>query len=380
MSEIIFDQIKQEYALVSSLIGADEYLSTVQKKFVQLGGLCDAHTAALLVNNDLDGVLPSDKPFKPVKINTLENGSDIAIIAKVLNVAPIKEFTRKDQSKGLIANVTVADDTGTTSLSLWDEMTEMISSGVLKEGLVIEVTGIVRDGPNGLSVSVGKNDLIRLSDASINSSYPLTKVRDISDGKQGLFLEASVVNIGNTRTFQKKDRSEGIVGNITIGDETGKIAVTLWGDNVAVMNEIKENDTILIKNVSAKMNTYSKKVELQMGDASGIEKINKTIDYQEKFTDIKNIKPGSLYSIKGNIIDFSPIREFIKNDGIGHVGNIIVKDPSGQIRITLWGNDTEIIKTADLGDSITVLDAQAKTGFDQATELNVMAASKIILV
>jgi replication factor A1 len=382
MTNVTYEEIREEHEKVASIIDADQYLAAVTEKVELFGGLCDSVTAAKLLNNDLGAVVEENnkQPFEPTKIGTIVMGSDVSIRAKIISIAPIREFDRKDKSIGKVSNVIVADETGSISLSLWDEATDKISNGILKENMVIEATGQARDGYQGLMLNVSKDDILRPSNESMEASLPLTKINNVKDGAFGLFLEAQILAIGNTKTFNRKDGAIGKLANITLGDDTGKIAATLWGDKADSIKDIKMGETLLIKNANAKVNNYSNKVELQIGDKTTFEKTNKSIAFKENFTSIAEIKAGNIYSIRGHIIDVGTIREFSRDNGSTNtVGNMIIKDSTGEIRITLWGEKSDLIKIANPGMTIEVIDSQAKVGYNQDIELNTLSTTMITL-
>jgi replication factor A1 len=377
---VTLDEIKEPYQAVSSIIAEEQYLAAVQDKVETMAGLCDAKTAALLVNNDL-GVNEAESTFEPVKISELNSGDVAAIVATIINIGPVREFNRTDGSQGKVTNIAVGDETGTISLSIWDDMTDMFVNGTFKVDSTIEVTGNVQEGPTGLSINVGKNDSIRHSDEVVSATLPIIPIEKIKDKSYNIFVEGKVLNIGQIRTFNKNDGSEGKVGNFTIGDDTGKIVVTVWNEKTEFLDTLDIDENLLLKNVNAKYNDYSKKVELQFGDSSIMETSQKDINYTESFTAIDQLEVGSMCSVKGNVIDIGPIREITKDDGLSDVvGNIQVKDDSGEVRVVLWGSNTELMKTMSLTTPISIIDAFVKMGYDQTVELSLTKNSSISLV
>lgn len=379
MSTVTFDEIKEPYQAVAAIIAQEQYLAAVQDKVTTMAGLCDAKTAALLVNNDL-GVNEVESTFEPVKISELNSGDVAAIVATVINISPVREFNRNDGSQGKVANIAVGDESGTISLSIWDDMTDLFVNGTFKVDSTIEVTGNVQEGPTGLSINVGKNDAIRHSDEVVSAVLPIIPIDQIKDKSYNIFVEGKVLSIGEIRTFNKRDGDIGKVGNFTIGDDTGKIVVTVWNEKTAFLDSLDIDETLLLKNVNAKFNDYSKKVELQFGDSSIMETSQNSVNYAESFTAIDKLEVGSLCSIKGNVIDIGPIREITKDGGLSDVvGNIQVKDETGQVRVVLWGNNTELMKTMSLTTPISIIDAFPKMGYDQNVELSLTKNSSISL-
>ncbi len=89
------------------------------------------------------------------------------------------------------------------------------------------------------------------------------KIKDLMPGMRLINLNAKVLNIYETREFQKQDR-KGRLKAMSIGDETGIIRLVIWDDNIInKASELKENDIIKVKGAYCKENNSFK--ELHMG-------------------------------------------------------------------------------------------------------------------
>ena len=106
----------------------------------------------------------------------------------------------------------------------------MINQGFIEIGQNIQISGYVKEGYSGVEVNIGNNGVLAQTDEEVQVKHPSTKISDVKDGMGNVNLVAKVLDISDIRTFNKKDGSKGRVGNITIGDDTGKIRVTLWDD------------------------------------------------------------------------------------------------------------------------------------------------------
>lgn len=70
------------------------------EKVEQMGGLCDEKTAAMLVAHDLGLNETGSSSQKIVDIKS--DSGNVNLIAKVLSVFPIREFTRGDGTFGKV--------------------------------------------------------------------------------------------------------------------------------------------------------------------------------------------------------------------------------------------------------------------------------------
>jgi len=68
--------------------------------------------------------------------------------------------------------------------------------------------------------------------------------------------------------------------------------------------------------------------------------------------DIKDLKPNSsVDAITGEIISVDEPREFTNFRGSGRVANAILKDKSGEVKLTLWGDQ---IDQVTVGSKVTL--------------------------
>ena len=51
--------------------------------------------------------------------------------------------------------------------------------------------------------------------------------------------------------------------------------------------------------------------------------------------------------VEADITEISEIREFAKFGKVGRVANATIKDDSGQVQLTLWDDQIDLVKTGD---------------------------------
>ncbi len=92
------------------------------------------------------------------------------------------------------------------------------------------------------------------------------KVENIVPEMRKVKLKARVVNIGDINTFERDDEEEdGKVQNLTLGDETGTIRVTLWDEQTEIAEKIDEDDVIEISGAYTVEDNQGN-AELRLGD------------------------------------------------------------------------------------------------------------------
>jgi replication factor A1 len=195
---------------------------------------------------------------------------DVDIEGKVVTVYDVTSFTTKDGRDGRVRNVILADESGKTRVTFWNEDVDKIEK--IKEGDVIKILhGYVKEGfRGGVEYQVGRKAEIHINpkgsklkklDVSQVSLQPMAKasrvlIGDIDDQTEGKSVEVCgiVVNLSQTMTpiYQacpscskkleetddgyvckscgKVDKPEPrMLYKITIDDGSGSIRVTLFG-------------------------------------------------------------------------------------------------------------------------------------------------------
>ena len=372
------DKVMEIYEKLKDRISLEEFLGLVDEKEAQMAGLADKETAAKLVALSM-GISDDEKKIGEV---TLEL-SKVVLVGKVIACSDVRAFNREDGSSGNVANLTLADETGSIRVVLWDDAADLVKVGDIVFGDSIQVSGFVREGRNGLEVSVGRGgkiDKIALNE-DIQVRIDPYQINEIKAGMGNVYLIAKLLDISDIRTFQRKDGSTGKVRNVTLGDATGKIKVTLWDENADTFNDIKSGDNIEITGGYAKENSFSNQVEINLGNNCSIRTSSKKIEFKEQFTPIADIVPKQQYNVEGHITGLDELKQFQRKDGsAAQVLNIHISDESGRIRAALWGERADIIQEIDLGTRVQVIDCYAKPGWNDEVELSVGERSRIIIV
>ena len=211
------------------------------------------------------------EPLGMKSIAELETGMwDVDIEGKVVTVYDVTNFTTKDGRDGRVRNVILADESGKTRVTFWNDDVDKIEK--IKEGDVIKLLhGYVKEGfRGGVEFQVGRKAEIHINpkgsklkklDVSQVSLQPMAKasrvlIGDIDDQTEGKSVEVCgiVVNLSQTMTpiYQacpscnkkleetddgyvckscgKIDKPEPrMLYKITVDDGSGSIRVTLFG-------------------------------------------------------------------------------------------------------------------------------------------------------
>ena len=372
------DKVMEIYEKLKDRVSLEEFLGLVDEKEAQMAGLADKDTAAKLVALTM-GISDEEKKIGEVTAEL----PNVVLVGKVIACSDVRTFSREDGSSGNVANLTLADETGSIRVVLWDAAADLVKVGEIVFGDSIQVSGFVKEGRNGLEVSLGREgkiDKIALSEDIQVRTDPY-QINEIKEGMGNIYLIAKVLDIPDIRTFQRKDGSSGKVRNVSLGDNTGKIKVTLWEENADAASTIKPGDNVEITGGYAKENSYSNQIEINLGNNSSIQKSSKNVEFKEQFTPIADIVPNQQYNVEGHITGLDELKEFQRKDGsAAKVLNIHISDDSGRIRAALWGEQADIIQDIDLGTRVQVIDCYAKPGWNDEVELSVGERSRIIIL
>jgi len=214
--------IEDIYADTETDVSEAEFREAVEQKVDQMEGLADEETAAMIISHEL-----ADSEVETVA--DIEAAMDeVKFIAEVTDIGDLRTFER-DDGEGTVVNVDAADETGHVRLAFWDEGADAIDSGEIEVGDTLRVKGRPKDGYTGLEVSVDQAQVEPDVDVEVASAEPDT-IEALSLGDSDMSVRGLLLDTDSVRTFDRDDGSEGRVSNLTIGDESGRIRVTLWDE------------------------------------------------------------------------------------------------------------------------------------------------------
>jgi len=342
-------------------VSAEEFEEMVAEKVEEMGGLADDETAAMLVAHELE-----DEGGEVESIADIEPGmDDVKFVAKLVSIGEKRTFERDgDQPDGQVVNTEVADESGRIRLSLWDEMAESALEE-LEEGDVLRIAGRPKEGYNGVEVSADKAEIdpdVEI-DVSLSDSYT---VEELSMGLSDVTLVGKLLDVDDDyRTFDRDDGTEGRVGNVAIGDETGRIRVTLWDEATDLLTELDAGEVVEV--VDGYVRERDGDLELHVGSRGTIEAVDEDVEYVPETTAIDDVEMGDTVDIAGAVIETDDKRTFDRDDGSqGQVRNVRVRDDTGDIRVALWGEKAD--RAIGLADRVAFTDVEIQDGWQDELE------------
>jgi len=351
--------IEDVYDDLDTEVGFEEFEAAVEDKVEQMGGLADEETAAMLIAHELrdqevEGIADVDPGM-----------DDVKFLAEVQRIGELRTFERDDDdaAEGKVLNVDVADESGRITITMWDRMADDAVDR-LETGDTLRVAGRPKDGYNGLEVDVDKVEPAPDAEVDVESADS-HRIEDLSLGLSDVNLAGRVLSTDSVRTFDRDDGSEGRVANLSLGDPTGRIRVTLWDEQADLATEHAAGDTVEV--VDGYVRERDGTLELHVGNRGTVEAVDEDIEYVPDTTDIGSVELGETADVAGGVIETDPKRTFDRDDGSeGQVRNVRIKDETGDIRVALWGDLAD--RDVDLADYVVCTDVEIQDGWQDDLE------------
>jgi replication factor A1 len=352
-----------------------EFREAVEEKVEQMGGLADEETAAMLLAHELN-------ENEVNAVADIEPGmNEVKFLAKVMAVGDLRTFEREgddeeEPDEGRVINVEAADETGSVRLAFWDREAESISEGQLDIGDVLRVAGRPKEGYNGLEVSVDKAEPDEDATIDVEPGGGST-IDALTMGQSDVDVRGVVLDTDSIRTFDRDDGSEGRVANLTIGDETGRIRVTLWDERADRAEEIEPGTAVEI--VDGYVREREGSLELHVGDQGAVDEIDDEVAFEPESTPIEQVEIGETVDVAGVVRSADPKRTFDRDDGSeGQVRNVRIQDGTGDIRVALWGDKAD--KEIAPGDEILAADVEIDDGWQDDKEASAGWQSTVVVL
>ncbi|QZP37209.1 single-stranded DNA binding protein [Halobaculum magnesiiphilum] len=350
--------IEDVYDDLDADVPFEEFEAAVEQKVEDMGGLADEETAAMLIAHEL-----RDEEVNSVA--DIEPGmDDVKFLAKVMTVGEVRTFERDGEDEdGHVLNVEVADESGRITISLWDQVAVDAKEN-LQAGDVLRIMGRPKEGYSGLEVAVDKVEPDPDAEVDVEAVEQY-RVEDLTMGASDVDLLGVILDTDTVRTFDRDDGTEGKVSNMTVGDETGRVRVTMWDEMADRVEELAAGTTVEV--VDGYVRERDGDLELHVGSRGAIEEVDEDVEYVPETTDIDDLELEDVVDIAGGVIETSEKRTFDRDDGSqGQVRNVRIKDDTGEIRVALWGDKAD--RDIDLADRVVFTDVEVQDGWQDDLE------------
>jgi replication factor A1 len=111
-----------------------------------------------------------------------------------------------------------------------------------------------------------------------------TKVKDLNQGSKRVTVLAKVLNVGEAKDIQTRYGEQKKVTEAVLGDETGKVTMSLWNEQVS---QVENGDSIVVENgyvsfVRGHMRLNVGKYGAIKKSDSAVDSVNESLDMSEK--------------------------------------------------------------------------------------------------
>ncbi len=220
-----------------------------------------------------------------MKVNELQNGTrKVELIVKVVTKNKPRTVSAKtDGKRHDVADILVGDETGTITLSLWDDQISQI-----QEDDVIQISnGYVSEFAGKMQLNIGRYGQLKRLDSkeyddfdvyleeveasSSRGAVEFIKVVDCLRRNRGINLIVRVKTVLEQREVKTKDGKPHLINRFLIGDETASINFDLWDEG----DEITEGDVLEIH--GAYIREFKNMLNLNLSRAGRYEKVSKEV-------------------------------------------------------------------------------------------------------
>lgn len=351
------EELDPLYQRVRGHLSPEEFQRRVESKVTALGNLIDHRTAALLVLEEL-GVSSRDTP-----IPELGERMVVSLQGRAARVAR-REFQRGDGTPGSLIRFTLLNDTGSIPVVIWDEE---LARG-LEEGAGATVEGVVRRGPYGMELSAR-----RLTVTAPPGELPLRTLAQLQSGEAEVRIRVQVLEAPPPREFQRPDGTPGRMRPITVGDPTGRMRGVLWGP--LADHPLAAGTSIEIQGASVR--EHGGRPELHLGSGAALGASPQPVPYEERYTPLGELLPETTATLRGQVSGIGGQREVQGQRGPTRVANLHLSDPTGRVRVALWGAHADLLPRLDIGTPLTIRDARVRVGAGGRLEVSAGETSRV---
>ena len=306
------------------------------------------------------------------------NLRSISLEGKIIQLSPIKEFTRKNGESGKVGSLSLLDSTGSIRLTFWNDDTEKLED--LKVNDVISISNLNPRlsslDSRTIDMYASKYSVIKKIQKEIQIEVGLIKnINKLQESSGIVSFKGKVTSLDDLKEIISKSGEPLSLLGFIVSDNTDWIRVTLWRETAEEFSsKLSIGQGLLLKNVSLRYSNFSKRNEISTINDSTLELIDleienlKTMDLSKQSQDtffsgnyvkIDSIDNPGFVEIKGYIArDLNNITIYeacpkcmkkLENCGcemrekteFRMIANLIIDDGNGSIRTTFMGEKAE---------------------------------------
>ena len=376
-------------------LSKNEIQTLVEEKKEELKGLISEEGALFVIAKELgvDVASENQELLNEVELNISDitvNMKNIVIVGRIKEIHRVNSFNKSNGETGYVGSFLLHDNTGDIRITLWDNHVSIFKDERFELNEIVKIlNGTAKPGRNGdVEIHVGGYSKISLAPEDVDyKKFPQIKeqrvtIKDINEDLGSISTEGKVMNRFPVKEFTRKDGQNGSLSSIILRDSTDKVRITFWNDDIEKIENVEVGDYISLTNLNSRKSNYAEgRIDVHATSRTKITKKDKklkievkNIDKIDKLQDIdENLES---ISIEGKVMTRYPVKDFIRKDGQnGSVSSILLRDSTGQVRVTFWNDDIKKIKNVEVGDYISLTNLNSRKSNYAEGRIDVHATS-----
>ncbi|MGB9959109.1 MAG: OB-fold nucleic acid binding domain-containing protein [Candidatus Bathyarchaeales archaeon] len=358
-------------------LSRDDIMKNLENEKHKTGGYISDEILLQMIAARLGVEVPSEAVKPRLSIGSLVPGlGDVTIVGRVIAVFPARVSEKGKELR--VASLLIADKSGVLRVVLWDDKTAYAEPGKIKVGQIVRFShGYTKEGRWGkVELHLSEKSEVEINPQNLETKdYPTiaefsTKIGTITSAYKNkrMHIIGKVKDVFNPSTFKRQDSSLGKVMRFILADETGKIPVVVWNDNVdKVEGFIRKEAEIQIVNAKVKKAINGGlEVHVDQGTYIGLYQLS------EEPIKIGCLKEGLRnISVEGKVVGEPILREVKTSKGeVVRLTTFEIEDETGKIWVSAWRENAEKVAKLKVGDRIAIKNAYVKKGFGGQLEIS----------
>lgn len=244
-------------------IDRDSLLRMIDDKKRRVGaGYLTDQGALFLVASDLEVSLDvatnSNKTLKDLHIGL----SNVSVIGRVMTIYTLKEYSRRDGSKGAYRRLVIYDKNSVMKVNLWDEKASTVDIlKIVPDKVIRIVKGYIKANLNNEPVLyVGDRGKIEVvDDKTITDEIPRLKdtvknIANIKTPQLHICVEGTVRSLPKISNFTRKYGGNGRVCHFYFSNDLGtRVRIVLWNNYSENISQLQIKSNVRLVNIRSKI-------------------------------------------------------------------------------------------------------------------------------
>jgi replication factor A1 len=247
--------------------------------------------------------VPDTRPHKIVELRL--NLPTANFVGRIVSVTAPQQVQRKTGENVTVARILVADETGTVSVSLWDDKARLASEIRVDDLVRIEdATAIIRLGQ--LSINAGRTasvERLRAEDAAIE--VKINKIGEIGSTQELASIEGDLVEEPETREVTTGKGEKVQVASVRMRDDTGEARISFWRSLAAEVDRLPAGSRIRVYGLFPRLG-LSGETELSTSQGSRIDILSRAASERPSAKEIRQfiaMKENEEIWVRATVLD-----------------------------------------------------------------------------